>query len=56
MAYLFLLHVAGALALLLWAIHMVQTGIDRGCGRRSPRPCAGPQGPSVLPALDSCSQ
>lgn len=30
MAYLFLLHVGGALALLLWAIHMVQTGIDRG--------------------------
>jgi phosphate:Na+ symporter len=30
MAYFFLLHVGGALALLLWAIHMVQTGIDRG--------------------------
>jgi phosphate:Na+ symporter len=30
MAYLFLLNVGGALALLLWAIHMVQTGIDRG--------------------------
>lgn len=30
MAYIFLLHVGGALALLLWAIHMVQTGIDRG--------------------------
>ena len=30
MAYLLLLHVGGALALLLWAIHMVQTGIDRG--------------------------
>lgn len=30
MAYLFLLHVGGALALLLWAIHMVQTGIQRG--------------------------
>jgi phosphate:Na+ symporter len=30
MAYLFLLHLGGALALLLWALHMVATGIDRG--------------------------
>ncbi|MEQ1899443.1 MAG: Na/Pi cotransporter family protein [Devosia sp.] len=30
MPYLFLLHLGGALALLLWAIHMVQSGIDRG--------------------------
>ncbi|HZY68516.1 MAG TPA: Na/Pi cotransporter family protein [Devosia sp.] len=30
MAYLFLLNVGAALALLLWAIHMVQTGINRG--------------------------
>lgn len=29
-AYLFLLHVAGAVALLLWAVHMVHTGIERG--------------------------
>lgn len=29
-AYLFLLHVAGAVALLLWAVHMVHTGTERG--------------------------
>ncbi len=29
-AYLFLLHVGGAVALLLWAVHMVHTGTERG--------------------------
>lgn len=29
-AYLFLLHVAGAVALMLWAVHMVHTGAERG--------------------------
>lgn len=29
-AYLFLLQVGGAVALLLWAVHMVHTGIERG--------------------------
>lgn len=29
-AYLFLLHVAGAVTLMLWAVHMVHTGAERG--------------------------
>lgn len=29
-AYLFLLHVAGAVTLMLWAVHMVHTGTERG--------------------------
>ena len=29
-AYLFVLHVAGAVALMLWAVHMVHTGTERG--------------------------